>query len=192
MTILEPGRGHTCLTCLPGRSARLPGTIGSGPEITYATALVNAGVSLQSLMVLLGHQTAAMSLRYGRLFNATVRDEYERALTMAKDRMGAVLPDATPVTLNTNWRDAPMIKSRLAGGYCVRAEAQGACAYANICEHCPNFRTDASHLAVLAAQRVDAEALAADAEHRGWVAEADRHRRLIERLDLHITRAQAG
>jgi integrase len=159
---------------------------------TYATALVNAGVSLQSLMALLGHQTAAMSLRYGRLFDVTVREEYERALTMAKQRMGGVLPDATPVTLNTDWRDAPMLKSRLAGGYCVRAEAQGACAYANICEHCPNFRTDASHLAVLAAQRVDTETLAADAENRGWVAEAARHRRLIERLDVHITRAQTG
>ncbi|WP_394339683.1 tyrosine-type recombinase/integrase [Mycobacterium intracellulare] len=34
---------------------------------TYATALVNAGVSLQSLMALLGHASAEMSLRYGRL-----------------------------------------------------------------------------------------------------------------------------
>ncbi|MDQ6782849.1 MAG: site-specific integrase, partial [Actinomycetota bacterium] len=145
---------------------------------TYATALVNAGVSLQSLMVLLGHQTAAMSLRYGRLFDVTVRDEYERALTMAKTRMSGVLPEATPVTLHTNWRDAPMIKSRLSGGYCIRAEAQGTCTYANICEHCPNFRTDTTSLGVLAAQRVDTEALAIDAERRGWIDEADRHHRL--------------
>ncbi len=33
---------------------------------TYATALVNAGVSLQALMALLGHVSAEMSLRYGR------------------------------------------------------------------------------------------------------------------------------
>ena len=121
-----------------------------------------------------------------------MRTEYERALTLAKERMGGVLPAPVPVELHTNWRDAPAIKARLAGGYCVRSQAQGACAYANICEHCPSFRTDASHLAVLSAQRVDAEALLADAEKRGWVAEADRHRRLIERLDLHMARAQAG
>ena len=42
---------------------------------TYATALVNAGCSLQSLMALLGHQSAEMSLRYGRLFDATVPRE---------------------------------------------------------------------------------------------------------------------
>ena len=74
----------------------------------------------------------------------------------------------------------------------MRAEAQGPCAYANICEHCPNLRTDATFLPVLAAQRVDAEALAADAQARGWIAEAERHRRLIERIDLLMGQARAG
>ena len=60
---------------------------------TFATALINAGVSLQALMALLGHSSAEMSLRYGRLFDATVRVEYERALTLAKERLGPVLPD---------------------------------------------------------------------------------------------------
>ena len=55
---------------------------------TYATALVNAGVSLQALMQLLGHVSATMSLRYGQLFDATVRAEYERALTQAKAQLG--------------------------------------------------------------------------------------------------------
>ncbi len=159
---------------------------------TYATALVNAGVSLQSLMALLGHVSAEMSLRYGRLFDATVRTEYERALALAKERLGPLLPEASPLPLAGDWRAAPAIKARLAGGFCVRAPAQGACPYANICEHCPNFRTDATYLPVLAAQRVDAERLAADAAARGWTSEASRHRRLIERLDAHIARAQAG
>jgi integrase len=164
---------------------------------TYATALVNAGVSLQSLMALLGHVSAEMSLRYGRLFDATVRAEYERALTLAKQQIGP-LPAAAPggrtalPLINGDWRQAPAIKARLSGGYCLRAEAQGACQYANICEHCPSFRSDASHLAVLSAQRVDARALAADAAARGWDSEADRHRRLAERLDALIAQAQAG
>lgn len=159
---------------------------------TYATALVNAGVSLQALMALLGHQSAEMSLRYGRLFDETVRADYERALALAKVRLGPVLPQATPVELAGDWRQAPLIKARLAGGYCLRAAAQGACAYANICEHCPNFRSEASFLPILAAQRTDAEALAADAEQRGWGKEAARHRALVERLDLLMSRAQAG
>jgi integrase len=164
---------------------------------TYATALVNAGVSLQALMALLGHVSAEMSLRYGRLFDATVRTEYERALTLAKQRLGT-LPEgrtALPlagITSSAGWKDSPVIKSRLAGGFCLRAPAQGACAYANICEHCPNFRTDTTYLPVLAAQRTDTEALAEDAEARGWISEATRHRDLLTRLDTLISKAQAG
>jgi hypothetical protein len=55
----------------------------------------NAGVSLQSLMALLEHVSAEMSLRYGRLFDATVSAEYERALTLAKKRLGS-LPAQPP------------------------------------------------------------------------------------------------
>jgi len=159
--------------------------------------MVNAGVSLQALMALLGHVSADMSLRYGKLFDATVRTEYERALDLAKQRLGAMpagragLPLAD-VTGGAEWKNAPALKSRLAGGFCLRAPAQGACAYANICEHCPSFRTDTGYLPVLAAQKSDAEQLARDAEERGWITEADRHRKLIARLDDLITRAQTG
>ena len=156
---------------------------------TYATALINCGVSLQALMAMLGHVSAEMSLRYGRLFDETVRADYERALTQAKAQLGAVLPSRTPLPIAdisagaTDWKDTPTIKARLAGGYCLRTPAQEACVYANICEHCPNFRTESAFLPILATQRADAAALAADAEARGWDQEATRHRRLVERLD---------
>ena len=177
--------------------AGLDGVVPHQLRHTYATALVNAGCSLQALMALLGHVSAEMSLRYGRLFDATVRDEYQRALALAKAQLGPVLPgERTQLPLAAitggNWRDAPLIKARLAGGYCLRTAAQGPCAYANICEHCPNFRSEASFLPVLQLQRADAEALAADAAARGWGEEAARHRRLIERLDLLIDQAHAS
>jgi integrase len=165
---------------------------------TYATAMVNAGVSLQALMALLGHVSAEMSLRYGRLFDATVRAEYERALDLAKTQ--GRTPTSAPerrqlplsdITGNADWKDTPLIKSRLAGGFCLRAPAQGACAYANICEHCPSFHTSASSLPILAAQRIDAEALARDAEQRGWITEAERHQQLVQRLDGLIEQAQS-
>lgn len=161
---------------------------------TYATALINAGVSLQALMALLGHVSTQMSLRYAHLFDSTVRTEYERALDLAKSQIGPLAADRPqlPITdiTGSDWKQAPAIKSRLAGGYCLRAPAQGTCPYANICEHCPSFHTDATHLAVLAAQRVDAQQLAEDAESRGWVDEARRHQQLAARLDTLI--ADAG
>lgn len=172
---------------------------------TYATALVNAGVSLQALMALLGHASAEMSLRYGRLFDQTVRTEYERALDLAKQHTAAATapggsPDGrtqlplTVITGGHDWKDTPLLKSRMAGGFCLRAPAQGACSYANICEHCPSYRSEPSSLPILAAQRVDADALARDAEQRGWIDEAERHHKLIARLDALIadTEAQTG
>lgn len=166
---------------------------------TYATAMVNAGVSLQALMALLGHVSAEMSLRYGRLFDATVRQEYERALDLAKTqaRTPTTAPERrqlplTDITGGVDWKDTPLLKSRLAGGFCLRAPAQGACAYANICEHCPSFHTSPTSLPILAAQRVDAEALARDAEQRGWINEAERHQQLVARLDHLIEQGNTG
>jgi len=158
---------------------------------TYATALVNAGVSVQTLMALLGHVSAEMSLRYGRLFDATVRAEYERALDLVKTRLGPISAGHQRLPLAGDWREAPVIKTRLAGGVCLRAPVQGACPYANICEHCPSFRIDVGSLPVVAAQRRDAAALAADAEARGWGSEVDRHRRLVARLDALVTEVEA-
>jgi hypothetical protein len=113
-----------------------------------------------------------MSLRYGRLFDQTVRADYERALALAKERLGPVLPGAPTQAPDGDWRELPLIKSRLAGGYCLRTAAQGVCAYTNICEHCPNFRSEPGMLGVLSAQRVDAQQLADDAQRRGWTNES--------------------
>ncbi len=155
---------------------------------TYATALVNAGVSLQALMAILGHVSAQMSLRYGHLFDTTIRAEYERALDLAKHRIGAlpVHDEKTQPGHEDDWHTTATVKTALAGGHCLRAPAQGPCSYANICEHCPSFHITATYLPVLTAQRQDAAALVEDATTRGWDAETERHLRLITRLNTLI------
>ncbi|WP_298347763.1 site-specific integrase [Ferrimicrobium sp.] len=161
---------------------------------TFATSMVNAGVSLQVLMALLGHSSAEMSLRYGRLFDTTIRSEYERALNELKAAIPPAAPKmhpSIPVTGDQPWQGLPLIKSRLSGGHCLRALAQEACIYANICEHCTNFRVDETNLAVLVTQRHDTETLASDAMSRGWSTEADRHQRLVHRLDALIAQASS-
>jgi len=163
---------------------------------TWATTLVNAGVSLQALMALLGHVSAAMSLRYGHLFDTTVRAEYDRALTLAKQRMtacpGAGAISVADLTGGLDWKISPLIKTRLAGGFCLRATSQGPCAQANICENCPSFHTEPANVAALTAQRGDTQTLAADATRRGWNNETARHQALLARLDILLTQADAG
>jgi integrase len=158
---------------------------------TYATALINAGVSLQALMAILGHISAEMSLRYGRLFDTTIRDEYERALDLAKTRIGSLPQPRTPdpAEPQPDWHATATIKTALAGGHCLRAPAQGPCAYANICEHCPSFHPDPDDIPTLTRQRETATALADDATSRGWDAETERHLRLITRINTLIEHA---
>ncbi|MBI1843635.1 MAG: hypothetical protein HYR89_03355 [Actinobacteria bacterium] len=51
---------------------------------------------MQALMALLGHVSAEMSLRYAHLFDSTVRAEYERALDLAKSRIGPMPTGRSP------------------------------------------------------------------------------------------------
>ena len=139
-------------------------------------------------MAILGHTSAETSLRYGRLFDQTGRADYERALTLAKQGLGP-LPQPASHTPDGDGRELPLIKSRLAGGYCLRTAAQDVCPYTNVCEHCPNFRSEPAMLAVLSAQRIDAQALSEDAQRRGWNDEAKRHTAFVDRLDSIIARA---
>src|ERR1039458_9796345 len=47
---------------------------------TWATELVNAGMSLQALMALLGHRSPEMTIRYARLASPTLRAAYDQAV----------------------------------------------------------------------------------------------------------------
>jgi len=157
---------------------------------TYATRLVNAGMSLQALMALLGHVTPEMTLRYAALADGTVRDAYDAA--MAKLRGRAELPlviDGRPaIPDRIAWLRSEMLKTRVAHGYCSRHLAADACPYANICEQCDNYTTAVEFLPQLQAQLADAVALREDAEARGWDSEVARHARVITSLQRHLDR----
>ena len=152
----------------------------------YATALVNAGVSLQALMALLGHVSAEMSLRYGHLFDTTIRAEYERALDLARTRIGT-LPEpgrgpSPPDAGASDWLATPTIKTAWSGGYCLRASPR-ICSYAYLCEHCPRLRHQPRpHRSPQRATR-PRHVLAQDATTRGWDSETERHLRLFTRLN---------
>ena len=59
-----------------------------------------------------------MSLRYGHLFDTTIRAEYERALDLAKNRIGALPQPANTATAEpaATWMTGPTIKTALASG----------------------------------------------------------------------------
>lgn len=160
---------------------------------TYATALVNAGVSLQTLMHLLGHVTMEMSLRYGHLFDSTVRQQYEQALDKMKTQYAPdmyELPIVQPKPLcatippaASDWMGEHVLKTRLANGYCLRQVNEKACHYANVCENCSSFVPLPAARPVFEHQLQDTRLLVRDAAARGWDTEVERHKALVGRLE---------
>jgi Phage integrase family len=65
---------------------------------TYATDLVNAGMSVQALMALLGHVSTEMTLRYASPAAPTVRAAYEQAMNKARTRLTlTIAPAGRPI-----------------------------------------------------------------------------------------------
>jgi site-specific recombinase XerD len=156
---------------------------------TYATTLVNAGMSLQALMRLLGHTSPEMTIRYAQLASPTIRAAYDQAIGKLRSRIpvapviaGRVIPS------DIDWLRSEMLKTRVAHGHCSRDLAADACAYANICETCPNFTTTAEFIPAITAQIDDIRRLRNDAQQRDWVSEVARHQRVIDSLEQHVRR----
>lgn len=53
---------------------------------TFATQLLNAGVSLEVLKELMGHRSIQMTLRYTKLYEATKRQQYDQAMARIETR----------------------------------------------------------------------------------------------------------
>jgi len=157
---------------------------------TYATSLVNAGMSLQALMALLGHVTTEMTLRYASLAAPTIRIAYEEAMSKTRNRLAlTIAPVGKPIVSNRiEWLREEMLKTRVAHGYCSRQLAAEACPYANICEQCDNFVTTTEFIPALQAQLADITALRDDAAERGWDTEVARHARVITSIQNHLNR----
>jgi len=157
---------------------------------TYATSLVNAGMSLQALMALLGHVSTEMTLRYASLAAPTVRAAYEEAMSKARTRLTlTIAPVGKPIVPNrVEWLRGEMLKTRVAHGYCSRQLAAQACPYANVCEQCDNFVTATEFIPALQAQIADVTALHDDAAERGWDTEVARHARVIASIQGHLDR----
>ena len=47
---------------------------------TFATQLLNAGVTLEVLKELMGHRSIRMTLRYTQLYDETKRRQYDQAM----------------------------------------------------------------------------------------------------------------
>ncbi|MGH9278670.1 MAG: tyrosine-type recombinase/integrase [Acidimicrobiales bacterium] len=155
---------------------------------TYATSLANGGMSLQGLMILLGHRSPEMTMRYATLASPTLRTAYDEAIGKLRPRIPVAPSGRAPVPDKVDWLRQEMLKTRVAHGYCSRDLVADACPYANICEQCENFVTTAEFQPAIEQQLADVRSLEQDANARGWESESARHARVIDSLERHLRR----
>jgi hypothetical protein len=100
---------------------------------TLRVTSLNAGMSLQALMALLGHRSPEMTIRYARLASPTLRTAYDQAIGKMR-RLLPIVParGPAPVPDRVQWLASEMLKTRVAHGYYSRDLVAEACSYANI------------------------------------------------------------
>lgn len=112
-------------------------------------------MSLEAIAAMLGHRSLDMTLRYAKIANRTVADEYF-AVT---DQVDALYQQAR--TLPADALGPKMARLRrehhrhLGNGYCTRPPALD-CAFESICETCTFFQTSIEFRPTLQAQHDDA------------------------------------
>ncbi len=140
-----------------GAAAGLPHLHPHQLRHTLATQAINRGMSLEAIAAMLGHRSLDMTLRYAKIANRTVADEYF-AVT---DKVDALY--GQPATLPADVIGPKMARLRrehhrlLGNGYCTRPPELD-CAFESICETCTFFATGIEFRPTLQAQHDDATA----------------------------------
>jgi integrase len=118
---------------------------------TLATQAINRGMRLEAIAELLGHRTLRMTIRYARIANRTVADEYHAVSAKVEALYNA------PNILDATDEGPTMRRVRaehhrmLGNGWCTRP-AELDCSFETICEGCGFFATTIEFKPTLRAQ----------------------------------------
>jgi site-specific recombinase XerD len=121
---------------------------------TLATQAINRGMSLEAIAALLGHHSMDMTLRYAKIANRTVADEYfavtEKVEALyAQDDSTALPASAAGPEMARLHRE--MHQRMLGNGFCTRPPALD-CTFESVCETCTFFQTSIAFRPTLQAQ----------------------------------------
>lgn len=123
---------------------------------TLATQAINRGMSLEAIAAMLGHKSLDMTLRYARIANRTVADEY----FAVSDKVEALYGQAPALPADAIGPKMARLRREhhrlLGNGYCTRPPELD-CAFESVCETCAFFQTSIEFRPTLQAQHDDAQ-----------------------------------
>jgi hypothetical protein len=156
---------------------------------TLGTQLAEKGARTQTIMKILGHQSAGMSMTYANISDPAVLADYQAVL-----QPGAVIAGPLAETLRAgqlgqdalDWLKTNFYKTELEPGHCLRLPQEGPCE-CDLYLTCAKFITTPQYAPRLRERlRLECQ-LADDAEERGWDREIERHQRIAGRIRALLT-----
>jgi site-specific recombinase XerD len=153
---------------------------------TVGTQLAERGAKLHTIMQVLGHSSASMSMVYARISDREVLRDYQAVLgpgaTIAGPFAG-VLRSGGLSSEAVGWLKTNFFKTELELGHCLRLPQEGPCE-CDLYLTCAKFVTTKEYAPRLRARREREIELIADAESRCWQREVERHRSSVQRFEL--------
>ncbi|WP_459575120.1 tyrosine-type recombinase/integrase [Cupriavidus sp. 8B] len=151
---------------------------------TVGTQLAERGAKLHTIMSILGHRSASMSLVYAQISDREVLRDYKSVLEPGAILAGPAAEQLRSGTLprsSVDWLKCNFFKTELELGHCLRLPAEGPCE-CDMYLTCAKFVTTPAYMPRLKERRKLEMTLAKDAQARGWPKERERHLSIAKRI----------
>jgi len=152
---------------------------------TIGTQLTNRGARLNTVMKVLGHDSARMALVYAQISDQEVLKDYQAVLGPGTIIAGPAAEALRPGELDAeavNWLKSNLLKTELELGHCLRLPHEGPCE-CDLYLTCAKFVTTPEYAPRLRRRlRIEHE-LIEDALAHSWPREVERHQCTIGRLE---------
>jgi integrase len=152
---------------------------------TIGTQLAEKGARLNTIMKVLGHTSASMSMVYAQISDREVLKDYQAVLGP-----GAIIAGPAASALHAGelgieavrWLQSNLLKTELELGRCLRLPQEGPCE-CDLYLTCAKFVTTPKYAPRLRHRRNIELDLIEDAQARGWQREVQRHQCTVKRLE---------
>jgi len=152
---------------------------------TVGTQLARKKARMRTIMNILGHTSARMTMHYLDITDEEVLADYLSALEPGAPIAGPaaeLLQSGSLSASDLDWLKCNFLKTELELGHCLRLPEEGPCE-CDLYLFCAKFLTTRQKAPRLRHRRKVELLLAEDAAARGWMAEVGRHQRFAARCE---------
>jgi integrase len=152
---------------------------------TVGTQLAERGAKLHTIMKVLGHTSASMTMTYAQISDREVLKDYQTVLGPGATIAGPfaeTLKSGQLPTSSVAWLTENFFKTELELGRCLRLPQEGPCE-CDLYLSCAKFVTSSEYAPRLRRRHKREQELVEDAVAHGWQREVERHQCTVRRIE---------